>query len=378
MKKIICLCLSVFIVSFCFAKELIIPYNQNEKIGFVNEKMQIITYPEYDSVFLQSKYYVWAVKKNSDKLVIESAIIFSDGRKRELELVKEKVCSIGDDYYAINQSGAEGISKIYKVNNNEEVLSLKGCQFLNSKSEKRILIENPYDKSKSRNFYIDLKGNEYLQNNTNLKILSDNYDSQTLFFETKNNDVILTDFSGKMLIQYYFSSMDVGRVGNGLFLGYIKDKGDGYFNTKGELKIPVQVKNEQNYNLLPVFNTDVIPCCIEDGIITLQESFVQRNSDNWAIINSKGKVIVKNITADYISEFSNDGVAILYKNTDLGLKYSLINNKGKIITDQEFDYIDESVNGFARARKKNIDYLISVDSGKYYRIFEILIKSKKE
>lgn len=378
MKKIICVFLVIFIINFCFANDLIIPFNQNEKIGFMNEKMEIIVYPEYDSIFLQSKYYVWAVKKSSNNLVTESTLIFSNGLKKNLELIKEKVCSIGDNFYAINRTGREEVSSIYSIKNNETILSIKGYQFQNSDSEKHIFVDNPYDKSKARNFYIDLKGNEYLENNPYLHICSYNSASQTIFFETKNNNIFLTDYSGVILLETNSTTMDLGRVGNGLFLGYIKDKGDGYFNTNGELKIPVRVENNQNYNLLPVFNTDVVPCIYDSGKISLQEKSVQKKSDNWAIINSKGKVISKNITAEYISEFSDDGVAILIKNTDNGLKYSLINNKGKIITDQEFDFIEESSNGFSRARKRNIDYVISTNSGKSYRIFEILLKNKKE
>lgn len=376
MKKNIIFMIYFFVGYLSFAKNLIIPFNQNEKIGFMNEKMEVIVLPEYDSILLQTKYYVWATKKNKNNLITESTIIFSNGKKRQLELMYEEVISIGDDYFAINRKGSNITSSIYNISNSSEVLFLNNYIIKNSDSEKYILIENPYDKSKARNFFIDLKGNEYLTNNQYLHVVSLDNESRTIFFETKNNDVVLSDFDGKILIQNNSTIMDIGRVGNGLYLGFTKSKGSGYYNTKGELIIPINIDNNQTMSLLPVFNCNVIPCIIENGKIRLQERIVNRQSDNWALINLKGKIIKKNIVAQYISEFSDDGVAVLCKNTKNGVKYELINSKGKIITDQDFDFIDKSINGYARAKKRNIDYVIATNTGKSFRTFEILLNSR--
>ena len=56
----------------------------------------------------------------------------------------------------------------------------------------------------------------------------------------------------------------------------------------------------------------------------------------------------------------------------------MIDTKGNIITTRDFDYIKEPVNGYARARSNNIDFLISTKDGKEYRVFEILLKGKKD
>lgn len=79
MKKNIIFMIYFFVGYLSFAKNLIIPFNQNEKIGFMNEKMEVIVLPEYDSILLQTKYYVWATKKNKNNLITESTIIFSNG-----------------------------------------------------------------------------------------------------------------------------------------------------------------------------------------------------------------------------------------------------------------------------------------------------------
>lgn len=165
-------------------------------------------------------------------------------------------------------------------------------------------------------------------------------------------------------------------MGNGLFIGYLFNK-KGYFNKKGELEISVNIFNEQKLNLLPVFNSDVIPCTIEDGKIYLQENVVEKKSNNWAIINSKNQIIKSNISADYLYPFSDDGVAVGF-NTDDGLNYFLIDKKGKMITNQKFDFIADLINGYSRAKKNNIDYLISVKDGKVYRVFEILIQNRND
>ena len=73
-----------------------------------------------------------------------------------------------------------------------------------------------------------------LTNNQYLHVVSLDNESRTIFFETKNNDVVLSDFDGKILIQNNSTIMDIGRVGNGLYLGFTKNKGSGYYNTKGD------------------------------------------------------------------------------------------------------------------------------------------------
>lgn len=376
MKKILCLPLVCCLLSGLFSENFIIPIEQNGKIGFINDKMKLISYPEYDNIFLQQDSYVWAVKKDKRNLITESTLIFADGSKKSLSLIKENVRSIGKKYYAIvSDTGSSRLSKIYDVITKKVVL-ITDYEVKDSETEKYILVENPYDKTKSRNFFIDIKGNEILPNNSYLHIISYDSDSKTAFFESKDNEVLLIDFDGNILIKDNLTVLDVGSMGDGLFIGYLFNK-KGYFNKKGELEISVNIFNEQKLNLLPVFNSDVIPCTIEDGKIYLQENVVEKKSNNWAIINSKNQIIKSNISADYLYPFSDDGVAVGF-NTDDGLNYFLIDKKGKMITNQKFDFIADSINGYSRAKKNNIDYLISVKDGKVYRVFEILIQNRND
>ena len=71
------------------------------------------------------------------------------------------------------------------------------------------------------------------------------------------------------------------------------------------------------------------------------------------------------------------GLLFYNKKIDNVEKISLINSKGEIITNQKFDYIAESINGFSMVKNRNIDYLISSENGKMYRILEILIQNKR-
>ncbi len=47
-------------------------------------------------------------------------------------------------------------------------------------------------------------------------------------------------------------------------------------------------------------------------------------------------------------------------------KYFLLDSNGEIMTKDGWDYIDTSVNGYCRARKNDIDYLISSFDGHVY------------
>ena len=48
------------------------------------------------------------------------------------------------------------------------------------------------------------------------------------------------------------------------------------------------------------------------------------------------------------------------------MKYTLINKKGILITNEEYDEIHSSINGYCMAVKDGLDYLISSKDGSIY------------
>ena len=58
--------------------------------------------------------------------------------------------------------------------------------------------------------------------------------------------------------------------------------------------------------------------------------------------------------------------------------YAMRDKKGNGMTQKNYDIIKEPINGYSRACNNNIDYLISTKDGKEYKVFEILIRSRKD
>lgn len=370
MKKLLLLLflLTIFI-NFTNAKNLMIPFEQNGQIGFLNEDMQVLVYPEYSKILNQSENMFWVIKMDSNNRIIKNDIIFFDGIKIPVE-GNSKIKFVGEKYYVIykNQESVVYDNKLHKM-----VCSFKGYELNNSDSEDYIFITNITDGSKARYFFVDLKGNEYLVDNSYQRIVSYDTKSKSIVYVDAEWNESISDFNGIQKFDKIIS--EIGRIGDGLFLGYTKTQ-QGYFNLNGELVIPVNGIEQQKDNLCPVFCCSIIPCILDGNSIYVQESIVEENSKKWAIINTKGKIIKKNIDADYIFPYSTDKVSVMYKTRNNKKTYSLIDTKGNIITTKDFEYISEPVNGYARARSNNIDYLISTKNGNDYRVFEILVKSK--
>lgn len=372
MRRSFFILLILNIMNFTYGKNVMIPFEQNGKIGFVNEKFQIICYPEYSKIYNHSKYMFWVIKMNENNIICKNDIIFSDGTKLSLNDYKTKVKFIGNNFYVIYKNSE---SVVYNMENNEIVNIFKGYELEDSESEKYIFVTNIKNKNKSRYFYIDLQGNEFLTNNSYNRILSHDIKTKSIIYADQNWNEKICDFENNL--KFNKSIFEIGKIGDGLFLGYREDE-QGYFDLNGKLRIRIKGLENQDNHLCPVFCCSLIPCILKDNDIYVQEKVMEYKSKNWAIINTEGKVIKKNIEADFIFPFSDSKVAIMYKKINGEKKYSLLNTRGNVLTKKEYDDIREPINGYSRARIGKVDYLISTKNGQDYKVFEILLKNKRD
>ena len=56
------------------------------KIGFVNENMEVIFYPEYSKILNYSKQSFYVIELNSNNHLLKQELIFSDGSKLDLDI----------------------------------------------------------------------------------------------------------------------------------------------------------------------------------------------------------------------------------------------------------------------------------------------------
>lgn len=373
MKKIVIVTLFIFnFIMTTFANKMMIPIEQNGKIGFVNENMEVIFYPKYSKILNYSKQMFYVIELDSNNFPIKQELIFSDGKKISVDKTLTMIKFIGDKYYVIFENYD---SKVFDMYSHKIVKSFYGYELLDSDSEDFIPVVNIKDETKSRYFFIDLKGNEYLPNNNYMRIISHDLKTQSFVFWDMQANEKIADFEGN--IKFERPRVEIGRIGDGLFLGYTPEQ-QGYFDLKGNLVIPIKGLQNKILNLCPVFCCSVIPCVIENDSIFVQEAIYENSSSNWAIINTKGKIIKNNISADYIFPYTEDNVAIMYKNQNRKKVYSMLDKKGNVITKKNYDLIKEPINGYSRACNNNIDYLISTKDGQEYKVFEILIRSRKD
>lgn len=370
-KKFLITLLKIISVATISANKMMIPFEQNGKIGFVNENMEVIFYPEYSKILNYSKQGFYVIEVNSNNHLLKHELIFSDGSKLALD-TRTSIKFIGDEYYVIFKDSK---SIVYDIRSHKMIKSFDGYELMDSDVEDFIPIINITDETKARYFFIDLKGNEYLSKNDYMRIISHDSKTHSFVFWDKEADNRIADFEGNLRFDKLIG--EIGCIGDGLFLGG-NAKEQGYYNLKGKLVIPIKGLETKNLNLCPVFCCSVIPCIIENDSIFVQEAIFEKSASNWAIINNKGKIMKKNISADYIFPYTEDNVAIMYKNLNRKKVYSMLDKKGNVITQKNYDIIKEPINGYSRACNNNIDYLISTKDGKEYKVFEILIRSRKD
>ena len=341
----------IFIIFLLFsdlsltASEKLIPFQLEDKYGFVDENLQIIFFPEYDGYIYCYEGWAYAFKKENN--ATNYFILNSSSRKIKVPNDKTGFI-IGKDYYGFTDLKK---SEVYSLKCDSEIL-FDNYRLFSSSNEDFIEIENI--SSRPRCNYINLKGELFFSPDKDLSISWFNKDINR-GVRRKNGFAYLIDSKLNNISNKKWDF--VNQFSCGLAL-----TNEGFIDYDGNLRIKITRTPEIEIN----FQCDVIPVVIKkDGCYELysqEECF----GGNWAILNIEGKIIKEKIEADAISSFSKDGVAVIYKFINNKANYSLINTKGEFVTDSKYDKIQKSINGFAIAKNDDEDYLINLKTGDVY------------
>lgn len=356
-KQKIIICILAFISFKLFSESLLIPFEIEGKIGFVNQDLQIIFQPAYKSIFKTRKKM--AIVKDFDSDLV---ILFSNRRKdvnyRE-SFFYGNTGFLGEDYYF--KSFPNSKSKfdkyvIYDFEGNEIADFYDRTLYSSTNTQ---WIKCRHERKSSGTFiddYMNLTGNLKWPDNDFHSILFKLPDDNSFVVKDLNFNDLIVDESCQ-LISKELSTID--GYSNGLFLGAKSFYEKGFFDKNLNLIIGITGYPEYGRS----FNSGVISCIIENGLIYIYEPDKKTISSDWAIINNMGEIVKQGIHAKNISNFSDEGTAIITMTDD---KKYLINKSGEIITKEYYDEIQESINGYYRAKKANLDYLLSSETGESY------------
>ncbi len=279
--------------------EMLIPYEMNGKIGFINPARNVVFEAEYDYLLEESRYIMMVKKLGPDSSDAMNYILLGNGEKIPID----KASVIKDGFYCIEYriGSREFKSVLYRLDKSVQ-LELENISIYNGSQSMFMEIVNPYDKNSSRLDYIDRFGRFYFPGNTFKRIYDFSEDGLVAVVMDENFDSRIIDREGNYVSDKIWWRLDT--FSNGLALGG-REGEQGFFDMAGNLIISTKIVRE-----LPMhFHCERMPCIIENNeiIITDKDYF----SENWAIIDTKGNHIKEGIHANYIHEFSDDGTAVM-------------------------------------------------------------------
>ena len=347
-------------------RNILVPFELNGKVGFVNQDLKKIADAKY-TVFDIQKYC--AVIREGNDIDYEDYVLRFDGKLVRIPSDKKiglhcVAWLIGDEYYCIQYPyrGAERfhldpetyvVSTVYSVFT-EEKYKYKDIVVTKSNSIDYLCVN--YNDNGPRYNYMARDGTMRFLNNTFKWLHGFDEERKVGVVQDENFNYRIIDENGNYITPdtAYFTFFSDGLV-RGRMDGKL-----GYYDTHAKLVIPI-VETEDSFAVS--FKSGVLPCIINDDKIYTER---YARSNDWGIISKNGEVVAEGLTADRIREFSYDGVAVLeLYETDVWHFY-LINTKGVFLTEEPYDAIQDSVNGYCRAVKDGIDYLISSIDGSAY------------
>jgi hypothetical protein len=308
--------------NFCLAQKTnnpkLIPYELNEKWGFINDKGKIVIEPKYDEAY-----------KFSDGLARVSIglnVGFIDGTGRFV--IKPE--------YRCAHSFSEGLAPVakdcqgfwgYIDQNGNKVIEPKfdwAGQFHNGLAE--VLVNVGKDSYDGKTGYIDKSGNFVIE--PKFDDSESFFDGLAMFAEDKKrndgasayfNRKAFMDTKGKIITPFFNRAESFSE---GLAAVEINDRW-GFIDKRGNIKISPQF--------------DFVIREFSEGI-----AFVNCDNDKTAAIDKTGKYITECIF-DEAWGFSEGLAAVQYSG-----KFGFINRKGKFVIKPQFSNADSFYNGLAK------------------------------
>ena len=372
----VCLAWAAACLACAAEQDVLIPYELDGYIGFVNQDLEKITEAEYDvlAVFPVSRYCAVVRKNNAAYIVVSGGQkIRSNNYDRFGSDSALMPVLIGDEYFAVPELIPEGNCSRLKTT----VFSIYG-------EEAAVLYDwkiQPGSKSldyiaacrygSERLAYINAHGKEQLPQHDGLRLRGYDEALERGIVLTGSGRRAITDKDMNIIETFY----DLSEFSDGLIAGQkaVEELGDnmfrgGYYDADGRLRIPVVFHKRPIHSVYAAqqFNSGVLPCRIIDGDIHVMGMY-PAFGDDWAIIDTEGNPIASGITAKRISEFRGGAARIVTLNGAGEEEVRLMDTRGKILTAEAFDEIAECINGYCMAKKDGENYLISAADGTAYR-----------
>ncbi len=366
----------------CFGQKKLplIPYEFAGSKGFVNSNLERVTMPiysikdrgNYGSPY--AKYAAIATRELGD--VVFWYLVLCDGREIK---VTDDSGFVGEDYYYSNYEKEREYAEIKSLWNLKDTYTIKDVRIQPSPSSDWIIAR---DAKGAGDRIINLHGDVRWSSDVRHEISDICEQDNLVFIKPNRYSERMIDGSGKYINNSEWSH--TSRFSEGLFAGgkrvhsekypdYFFVTGDyGFYNRNGVRIIPVADYTDDY--IYCAFCCGVAPCVFENSSCSLYTG-VGKDSDNWALIDKTGMPIVTNISAFEIGVFCDEGSAILTMKSSEGKKQRLIDTKGKELNSYVYDWIKRPVNGYYRARRNNMDYLVSATDGKEYACIDFIRSS---
>ncbi len=349
MKKLIIIL--VFQISMLYAQtNLLIPFSKNKKIGFINNQLEIVVDPVYDSIvrYKGSSFILYDVSKKCN--------ILQTGKEKKNV---QNLILLGDGYYSMYY---EPDTYIYDTMG-KRIRVLSKLQHDHNSTYEYMIVFNGVSEN------IIKQDNTYIFNDSKILEIYD-YDplSETALCRYKGKGYCLITKDGlKNQDKYTFCihSMHDSFV----FGKNLRTEECGFYNMNCELVIKADILSNStldDWNCYPGICCGVTALVNDGEKNILLSEYQTMHSNNWSIVDCAGKFLEYGITADKIYPFSDD-VAVLMVQINKKKVYRLIGKNGKIITDRDYDFINPSINGYCMAIKDGVDYLISSKDGTVYK-----------
>lgn len=394
MKKMICFFLSgLFFLNACAQKEklpntrvqqekrLLIPFTLHEKVGFIDQHMKLVYPAQFIRILDLSDEFAFVqedVGKTAEEKDWRYFFIDSHGKHQEIDSSYDFGFLPNDLYYLYANDGYErvynpkldmgiprGATMVFHLYGKEKKL-LPHVQLFTSDTPDYInaVITDRKSPHAYKKTYVNIDGEPSFPNiyRSVCGYFSKDEEAAFISSETWRGDFRILTKAGEIREKYLFDYAEYFSSG----LAFCVRQGDGaigFFDTHGELKIPIKVLpgTQQDDRINYHFENGIAPAVLIDGNLYAVFYSQRYPSKNWCLINTEGKAVKSGIEASYISNFLNGVSEVCNKEN----KYALMKNDGTFITDFVFDAL-ESNHYYVEGKTEGKDVLIDRENGKIY------------
>lgn len=338
-KRILVLLYLVVTFTNCYSQELI-PFSYMGKIGYLDQKLEVILSPQYDygSNFVDG--YAIVEKRSKYHVIDYRGDILYSSNARDLN-------HIGDSLF-VEQNG---LYKIIDIDSKRIIANnLQSVQW-DGDGNTSIIAAVYYD-SDIRSSYINNKGETLFDNMLFNRAYSFNQGVATVL--TDDWLFAILDIKGNII---YGDYRRLGKVfSEGLSPAQTMDLRTGYIDTNGQFvfEIPLVVSNEMGYENTPFENGRAIINCLGD-----EQYFI--------IIDNEGNYLSDKIRADNSYGF-NEGMSVIHKYSYANDEhiYGYVNTQGEIVYNYQFSKAKDFYNGYARVILQGKEAIIDKVGNIYY------------